>query len=257
MDWIRAKINLPRVAREMQRAGIVVKEVCMTSYTRVPVAAVLVVLCSAAATRAEPIVATYQVQVTEQRTPSSNFTWSPFPSQQFTLSMTFDPALVSAAGTGWTYGPASFSPVPLPAPAPPARESLAREGSTFHGRFEQDQLEMSDLFASAGQHESHTGAEWRYARHTGLISQVFIGDAAVPFTAETFPAHLVLDSPFNFNYWVILSPVTPSGGLSQRVDYRGFATLLEVSSADPVPDPATVVLVGSGLAMLARRRNRR
>jgi hypothetical protein len=59
---------------------------------------------------------------------------------------------------------------------------------------------MSDLFASAGQIEVSTGAEWNYTRRTGLISEAFIGEAPVPFTAETFPAHLVFDSPFNFTH---------------------------------------------------------
>jgi hypothetical protein len=230
----------------------------MTVHNRLRFSAAVMVLCSTAAAAAEPITATYHVEVTERMTPQSNPIWLPFESQQFTLSMTFDPALVRPLGTGWTYGPVMFSSVPLLAVAPPAGLPLTTEAQTAHGRFEADALEMTDLFASASQSESHIGSDWHYFRHTRLFTHVHIGDAPVPFTAETFLPHLVLGSPFNFGYGTTLFQMTPSLRLVDAVDYRGFARLIDVAAADPVPDPATVTLVGGGGAlMLLRRRNRR
>ena len=228
----------------------------MTSRSQVRVAAV-VFLCGTLSAAAEPITVTYQVQVTERMTPETNPVWLPFEAQPFTLLMTFDPALVRPALTGWTYGPAAFSTVPLPDVAPPPGLALTTSGSTLHGRFEEEALEMTDLFASASQSETHLGSEWHYFRHTRLYSHVFIGDDPVPFTAETFPHHLVLGSPYNFDYATSLFQMTPSLRQIGRVDYRGLATLVDVGPADPVPDPATLTLVGGGGAiMLLRRRAR-
>ena len=230
----------------------------MTSHSRIRFATAALLLCWTAAARAEPITVTYQVLVTERMTPHSNPVWLPFQADPFTLSMTFDPALTSPAGTGVTHGPAVISHVPLPVVAPPSGLPLTVEGRTIHGRFEQDALEMSDLFAAASQSEFHLGAEWHYFRHTRLWTQVHIGDAPVPFTGDTFPHHLALGSPFNFDYGASLFQMTPSLRLVDRVDYRGLATLVAVNPADPVPDPATMTLVGGGgVVMLLRRARRR
>jgi PEP-CTERM motif len=89
-------------------------------------------------------------------------------------------------------------------------------------------------------------------------------------TPETFPSHLGLlgvgpVNPFNFGYGVCLG-VGPfgsdadactdaTGPATQIVDYVGTATLRETTS--PVPEPASVLLVGSGLAMFRACQKRR
>src|SRR5688572_19156882 len=102
----------------------------MTSRTLI--AAAFVLLSWPGTSIAEPVTAMYLVQVTERMTPQSNPEWLPFQAQEFTLRMTFDPALRAPVNTGFTYGPASFSAVPLPAVAPPGGIVLTTESATFH-----------------------------------------------------------------------------------------------------------------------------
>ncbi|MBA3641904.1 MAG: PEP-CTERM sorting domain-containing protein [Acidobacteria bacterium] len=70
------------------------------------------------------------------------------------------------------------------------------------------------------------------------------------------PDHLVLGSPFNFDYRTTLFETRPAIRLVGDLQYRGFASLVDVSVTDPIPEPATLALVGCGLLLLARSRRR-
>jgi len=208
------------------------------------IAFALIAACSIAPVAAEPIRAVYQVEVSGRMTWESNPIWEPF-FQQFTLLMTFDPAL----GGDRTYGPVSFSEVPLPGVSAPGH--VVTVAGTAHGQFEENPFGAPNLFASAA--ETQVGTEGGdYFRTTRLISNVPV-DLAPVFSPETFPAHLVLATPYNFDYSTSLfrpglTPVT--------ISYRGFGSLLAVNPQQPIPEPATMLLVGAGLAALGRRRLR-
>lgn len=230
------------MAQDMQCSAA--GDIAMTMLARLVVAFALIVACSIRPVAAEPILAVYHVQVSERMTWESNPIWEPF-FQEFTLLMTFDPA----PGGDRTYGPVSFSEVPLPDVSAPGE--VATNSSTAHGQFEGNPFGATNLFASAA--ESQIGTEGgNYFRTTRLISNVPV-DFTPLFSPETFPAHLVLGTPYNFDYGTSLfrtglTPVT--------INYRGFATLGAVNPPEPIPEPATMLLVGSGLAALARRRLR-
>jgi hypothetical protein len=222
----------------------------MVFHARLPFSVAFLLLCSTATpVAADPITATYEVLVTGRMTPESNPVFLPF-DKEFILRMTFDPALATARG----YGPVRFSSIPLPSVAPPAGLHLATNSFTVHGQFPDNEAEPLNLFASATINESNfTGAEWHYFSFARLITNIPTTDPPPPFTAETFPAHLVLGSPVNFDYGTTLFDVSPTLRLVDDIQYQGFARLIDV---EPVPEPTTGALVGSGLLLLAWRRKR-
>jgi hypothetical protein len=236
----RCDADQDRVAQDLHRpAG---EDTAMIMLARLAVAFALIVAPSVRPATAEPILAVYHVQVSERMTWESNPIWEPF-FQEFTLLMRFDPAL----GGDRTYGPVSFSEVPLP--GVPAPGEVATSSSTAHGQFDENPFGAANLFAVAD--ENQIGMEGgSYFRTTRLISNLPV-DFTPVFSPETFPAHLVLGTP-NFDYGTSLfrtglTPVT--------LNYRGVATLLAVNP-EPIPEPATMLLVGGGLVALARRRLR-
>jgi hypothetical protein len=216
----------------------------MNVLARLMVPLALLLAFSSPPVAAEPIRAVYHVEVSERMTWESNPIWEPF-FQPFTLEMTFDPA----AGGDRTYGPVSFSEIPLP--GVPAPGPIVTNSFTSHGQFEQNPLGSANLFATATVRQIGTEGG-SYFSTTRLISNLRT-DGLPVFSPETFPAHLVLGTPFNFNYGTSLfltgqTPVT--------LDYRGFATLQAVNAAEPIPEPWPLLLVASGLAAVARRRLR-
>ena len=215
----------------------------MAMLVRLVVAYALIATCFTPPVAAEPIVAVYQVQISGRMTWESNPIFEPF-FQEFTLRMTFDPAL----GGDRTYGPVSFSEVPLPGVSAPGE--VATTSSTAHGQFEENPFGVANLFASAQESQVVDSGGLTYIRTRRLISNVPV-DFTPVFSPQTFPAHLVLGTPFNFDYGTSLfrtglTPVT--------INYRGFAELVAVNPPGPIPEPATMLLVGGGLAALARRR---
>lgn len=235
-----------------------------TRSRRISLVFVLLTLVGAPAA-ADPITVAYDVEIFSRfsRSRPGIGTVEPF-SQQFTLSMTFDPALGPAGGV---YGPPTFSPVPLDVPPPPDDFSLSSSGFTTHVALAAGGVHAS-AYGIVGGTGTVNGNLSVYVRTLRLISTVLASNPPLPVTPETFPAHLVLvkgQSPVNFSYGICLGigPFPPSadacndasGAGSREVAYFGSATLRQVDQA-PVPEPATFVLVGSSLAILARYRRR-
>ena len=217
---------------------------------------------------AEPITAVYDVQLFERflRQDAGPGVMEPF-DQHFTLSMTIDPA--SAVPGAGVYGMPSFSAVPLSVPRPPDDLVLSSSGSTTHiptsgGAFAR---------ANASKFASGTidGNLVVYSVGLQLGGPIPVGTEPSIATAETFPLHLDLArlgsfGPYNFSYSACLGlgPFPPSadsctdarGVGSRMVTYLGTATLSSVE-LEPIPEPATLALVGSGLALLVRRTHRK
>jgi hypothetical protein len=97
-----------------------------------------------------------------------------------------------------------------------------------------------------------------------FASMLLVGRPGLPPSPEAFPSHLTIYPGFpTFIYHACAtigrSPENSCDGRTfERMTYVGNLTLTSVSPGAPVPEPATVVLVGSALAGLAvRRRVRR
>lgn len=233
-----------------------------TAHCRRTLAALLLVLTAGTA-GADPITVAYDVQVLERsmREGTGPTVTDPF-LQQFTLFMTFDPT--APAGMG-VYGRPSFSPVPLAVPLAPGELTYLDVGATTHIA-----LSTAGFFARAeagivgsGSIGGNFAAYNRIVQLTGLVQ----GSEPSPATPEAFPSHLAAGGfgPFNFSYSSCLgvgpfgagadSCTDARGAETRIVSYQGIATLQDTDVA-PIPEPATVVLVASGLAWLARCRKR-
>jgi hypothetical protein len=210
--------------------------------------------------RADPITAVFDVTVM-QRTFVVTGTSVPF-ERSFALFMTFDPAHPLPSSP---YGPMTFSPVPLPGPsAPSGLEGLSNFHHSFHGPGllggeEEEENIAVDLFARAifGQSGFFPGGAGEFATGVQLLSYVENLSPLPTFTPETFPAHLgaLGDNQFNFEYFAELRrPFAPFSPDSSH--YFGRATFRELQ-APVIPEPATLALVGGGLALLAAKRQRR
>jgi PEP-CTERM putative exosortase interaction domain len=208
---------------------------------------------------ADPISVLFDVQVFERLTGLL----SPFEpyDQRFSLRLTYDPAL----GSGTDYGPASFSPgifeVPLPLPSVPPGLSLSSSSFTSHSVTHGDGTRYNATAAA-----SVGGSIIGQSKYNAfLILENSRPETNPVITPETFPAHLGLPlgpfGQFNFQYGACAVYGNPHpevgcfGSSFQLAFYHGRATLTTVESP-AVPEPATLALVGGGLAILASRRRR-
>jgi hypothetical protein len=218
---------------------------------------------------ADPITAVYDVQVLERFFGQGGELGTEEFHRQFTVSMTFDPARGTSTST---YGPASFSSVPLQIPSPPADLALESGSNTTH-RASPDGGFLAG--ATAGRYGGRrvAGIDTIYFVEIRLLSAMDGGSQATPITPETFPIHLgtLRENPiggrvFNFIYSSCLGiGPFPEGADSctdartagsSHVAYFGRATWHGVD-VPPIPEPTTVVLVGSGLAIGARCKHLR
>ena len=219
------------------------------------------------AAAADPITIAFDVHVSQVRLGGPGVPIAgPTPvDERFTVSLTFDPAVVPPGTGGRGYAVSGISPIPL-APFPPAGlETRSLPGIAIH-----DTNGFGGYFASASQtNQLGLGVlDGQQAFFVGVArfeNSVRTPLSPLTISPETFAAHLAwspLGSPFNFTYEACLD-IGPTEAACQgqlpgsvRAQYFGVATLSDAAAA-PVPEPGTVILVGAGLAILARRRGAR
>ena len=199
----------------------------------------VLIMCGGSAT-AEPITARYEITLTSRtdiQTVGDQTTTSiePF-DQQFLLALTFD-SLRQGAG----YGPPGFSAIPLPVVLEPADLPLTPFAFTIHGV-------VGPFGARAVAEHSLSGVndDVLYGRSVRLERLVL---SSGPFTAAEFPIHLH-SGTFSFREAFSLQ----TGDESRSITYEGTAALVDTSV---VPEPATLLLGGSGLVILAKIRKRK
>jgi hypothetical protein len=234
----------------------------VVNVSRAAVACALITSANVSPARAEPITASYLIQLTE-RLSFANGVWTTEPlNEQLALRLTIDP---DRASESQQYGPASFSPVPFETLAPPeGLLPLSTDSHTVHW--------VIDLFP----YPSRTGAyadegtdivsvyqptPMHYHRGIGIWAY---GWSEVPpmLNAETFLMSLGGSNggPADFRYlnWrcvgrtdyeTCFEPGFPGGTWLQ---YNGTSVFQEIESP-VVPEPTTIALVGGGLLMFARR----
>jgi hypothetical protein len=206
----------------------------------------LLVLALPRPSTADPVKLFYTVLIDERCQAGS---CQPFQAA-FDLVVTFDSSAVDSGENFVRYGDPTFSPVPLDRPAirPTAGDSL---NTRTQESWQQFQTHVAYSFfaqreyATAGNLE-----EW----HVGLsVVRQFM--TAPDLSPETLGARLLGLGPARFTYvYDALDPVT--GNLTAgSIAYAGSAQLTD---AAPVPEPASLLLMGSGVAgLIAWRRRRR
>jgi hypothetical protein len=232
----------------------------MKTHKRAPLLSALLVFSLSPQAIAEPITAVFDVTVNQRQlnrfaepgTPPP----SPFGPVTFSLLMTFDPA----RGTEFNpYGLLSFSEVPLegasPVPGVPFSQPPIR--ITRHGSVFSEDL-IADVSAEAIANDNQFGEDFFWDRLVQMHGFVFdVMGPLPPFTPETFPVHLGTqgDAPWNF---VFRSALLRGEYTADSFTYFGTAAFRELlTTPEPIPEPATLLLVGGGLAVLAKRRRDR
>lgn len=217
---------------------------------------------------ADPITVTFDVRVVERvlrTTPNPTFTTQPV-NLSFALQMTFDPAQGTAESI---YGSPSFSTPPLTIPTAPPGVPFSTSGATQHEVVSNPFTEPF-LLAGAGRQKffvgDHNGQNILFSEDFTLVSRTSITAPPV-INPETFPLHLGMPSDaggfterFNFIYGSCLAIGFAGEECIDAASWReerflGFATLRQ-EDGDPgvIPEPTTLVLVGSGLVLAARKR---
>lgn len=234
---------------------------------RIPACVALTLAIAPTAAHADPITVTYDVQVVSRfsREGTAAGIVEPF-AQAFMLSMTFG----SVADASGIYGRPVFSAVPLEIPPPPNGLAPQGFGSTTHigltgGGF------VADATAGVGGSIQSDGNFTVYQVILDLRSEQLSSTPPQVISPDTFPVHLgsfgpAPLNPFNFTYNACLgvgpfgtdadSCSDAKGAATRIVEYAGTATLRDTAPA-PVPEPASVLLVGGGLAVLRSTGKRR
>jgi hypothetical protein len=226
------------------------------------ITALLALTCLVTSASAEPIPAIYNVEVLFRQSYPTGVVERV--NEQFQLRLSFDPSR-SSPESG-VYGPPTFSTVPLALPNAPSGLSISTGRFTQHVATLPDpgtsftQYALARTVTTSAPRTDETQPEFFRILHL----ETFVQGLATPteISATTFPAHLgitghnslnAFDANFVYGGYFLTGPVGPGGNYAAN-SFAYFGNALLVGTATPVPDPATIVLTGAGLAVIGQRR---
>lgn len=231
----------------------------VVNVSRAAVACTLITSANVSPASAEPITASYVIQLSERQS-FTNGVWTTEPlKEQLALRLTIDP---DRASESQQYGPASFSPVPFET-IPPPEGVLPLSTDSFTGQSvfgSPPSLINSYAAEGTGIVSAYEPTPMHY--HRGM--DIWASGSEVPpvLNAETFLMLLGGSNSgradFRYLNWrcvgrtdyeTCFEPGFLGGAWLQ---YNGTAVFQQIESP-VVPEPTTIALVGGGLLLFARR----
>jgi hypothetical protein len=229
----------------------------VVNVSRAAVACTLITSANVSPASAEPITASYVIQLSYRQS-FINGVWTlEWLNEQLPLRLTIDP---DRASESQQYGPASFSPMPFETlPPPEGLPPLSTDSFTSHFVVPSTYITSSYAAEGTGIVSVYEPIPMHYHRGIGIRALRY--EVLPVLNAETFLMSLGiggLATDFQYLNWRCIGRADYEscfewgflGG--EWLEYRGTAVFQQVESP-VVPEPTTIALVGGGLLLFARR----
>jgi hypothetical protein len=214
----------------------------------------LLSLASVSAATAEPITFTYRVDITDRCTEARGCESFPI---SFPLILSFESEITRTIDEpnhqARFYGSPAFSTLPLALERPPVPAGATQEAATFDS-FQPNAFSPGNWLHQAG---AQTNAslftdDFEYFWILKINRLEFLSAAPGVFSPSSFAASL---SGGNFEYGYFGHNRDRTEFAPDSIAYLGIAVLLEPPT--PIPEPMSLLLVGSGLGYVGARTCRR